>query len=193
MATSYKAGSPQAEPLEYPSAHPGPPVLAGWVSGASSALGTSGAQGHDVGRDAGPTHPLAPGHGHKHDRFTVLIVDDDESIAELLADLLEGEGYRAIIANDGLAALESARTQRPDMILSDCMMPGLSGTQLAQELRRSPVTRSIALVLMSSTRPRGLSVEQVPFLAKPFEIDDVLALVEHYSRGPVSAQLYGEG
>jgi two-component system response regulator MtrA len=123
----------------------------------------------------------------------VLIVDDDDSIAELLADLLEGEGYRAVVAHDGVSALEYARTARPDMVLSDCMMPGLSGTQLAQELRRGRATRSIALVLMSSTRPRDLNLARVPFLPKPFEIDDVLALVEQYSQGPVSAQLYGEG
>jgi two-component system response regulator MtrA len=159
-------------------------VLSNWVPGS---VGPSSSRGRDSDADQLCRSP------HGHDRFTVLIVDDDESIAELLADLLAGEGYRAVIAHDGATALDFARTERPDMVLSDCMMPGLSGTQLAQELRRSPTTRSIALALMSSTRPRDLSMPNVPFLAKPFEIDDVLNLVGAQSRGRVRAQLYGEG
>jgi two-component system response regulator MtrA len=159
-------------------------VVSSWVPGS---VGPNNSRGH--GSDVEPHYQSL----HGHYRFTVLIVDDDECIAELLADLLEGEGYRAVIAHDGATALEYARNERPDMVLSDCMMPGLSGTQLAQELRRSSTTRTIALVLMSSTRPRDLAMQNVPFLPKPFEIDDVLSLVESYSREPLRAQLYGEG
>jgi CheY-like chemotaxis protein len=184
MDTPYAGLSGNGEPFDHCTALADSPVLASWIPGG---VGPNGPRG----RDMGPSQPHKPAHGR--DRFTVLIVDDDDSIAELLADLLEGEGYRALIAHDGMSALDCARNERPDMVLSDCMMPGLSGTQLAVELRRSPATRSIALVLMSSSRPRDLTTANVPFLAKPFEIDDVLALVEHYSRGPVSAQLYGEG
>ena len=152
----------------------------------------SGVGPHSLrGRDADGEQPYRA--SHHHGRFTVLVVDDDESIAELLADLLEGEGYRAVIAHDGVSALEYARNERPDMVLSDCMMPGLSGIQLAHELRRSPTTRSIALVLMSSSRPRDLSMPNVPFLPKPFDIEDVLHLVATCCRGALSSQLYGEG
>ena len=188
MGTSYAARSGSGEPFDHHDAFSASPSLASWVHGNAE---PSGARE----RAAGSAQPqrMPRRLPDAHDRFTVLIVDDDDSIAELLADLLEGEGYRAIIAHDGASALEHARTERPDMVLSDCMMPGLSGTQLARELRRSRATRSIALVLMSSTRPRDLNLANVPFLAKPFEIDDVLALVERFSQGPVSAQLYGEG
>lgn len=182
---TFESGFPAfGEPFDYHSSLAASPVLAGWIGGNMGSVNSHGG-------DIGPMHPSVP--ENRHNRFTVLIVDDDESIAELLADLLEGEGYRAVIAHDGLAALDYARTKRPDLILSDCMMPGLSGTQLAQELRRSPATRAISLVLMSSTQPRSPSVAHIPFLAKPFEIDDVLELVEQYCRNPVSAQLYGEG
>jgi CheY-like chemotaxis protein len=131
--------------------------------------------------------------GNGRSRATVLIVDDDVSIAEMLAELLQDEGYETVVAHDGLAALAYARREPPDLILSDDMMPGLTGMQLVQELSRLPMTRSIALVLMSSAHPRRLSTPNVPFLPKPFEINDVLDLVEHNTAGPVQAQLYGEG
>lgn len=184
MDTPYTATPRYGEPTEYSGALLASSARASWLPGSPEPNGTRE-------RDIGPAQPHRP--PHEHDRYRVLIVDDDESIAELLADLLEGEGYRAIIAHDGASALECVRNERPDLVLSDCMMPGLSGTQLALELRRSPATRSTALVLMSSSRPRDLAVANVPFLAKPFEIDDVLALVEQYCGGPVRAQLYGEG
>jgi CheY-like chemotaxis protein len=131
--------------------------------------------------------------GNGRNRATVMIVDDDVSIAEMLAELLRDEGYDTVIAHDGLAALAYARREPPDLILSDDMMPGLTGMELVQELSRLPSTRSIALVLMSSAHPRRLSIPNVPFLPKPFEINDVLDLVERNTVGPVQAQLYGEG
>ncbi len=133
---------------------------------------------------------MAPSDGA--DRPVVLVVDDDESIAEMLADLLGDEGYRVIVAYDGLSALDTARRERPAMILSDCMMPGMNGAQLLRELRGHPTTRSIAVALMSSVRPRGLSMPDAPFLAKPFEIDDVLELVARCTARS-SLTLYGEG
>jgi CheY-like chemotaxis protein len=143
-------------------------------------------------------HGYRRGRGHNTAvdpcRPVVLIVDDDETIAELLMDLLDSEGYRVIVARDGPTALAAARRERPDMILSDCMMPGLSGTQLVNELRRHAATRDIRVALMSSTRPRGFNQPDVPFLAKPFEIDDLLDLVARCTRAAVYAgPLYGEG
>jgi CheY-like chemotaxis protein len=128
-----------------------------------------------------------------HDRATVLIAEDDDCIAGLLADLLSGEGYRVIVAQDGLEALEVASSEHPDMILSDCMMPRLSGAQLALQLRRHPEMRTIPVVLMSSTRPRGFNLPETPFLAKPFEIEDLLSLVAQCTRTPSPARLVGEG
>lgn len=138
------------------------------------------------------TLPPKPAGVGGEEKPTVLVVDDDESIAELLTDLLSDEGYRVIVACDGREALSAARRERPAMILSDCMMPSLSGMQMVRELRRHPATRSIAVALMSSVRPRDLSVLDVPFLAKPFDIDDILKLVARCTTSS-SLRLYGEG
>lgn len=140
----------------------------------------------------GPRDHLA-GFAGAHDQATVLIVEDDDCIAGLLADLLSGEGYRVLVAQDGLEAFRVASSEHPDMILSDCMMPRLSGTQLAMQLRRHPETRTIPIVLMSSTRPRSFNLPDIPFLAKPFEIDDVLSLVAWCTGTPSLARLAGEG
>jgi CheY-like chemotaxis protein len=127
------------------------------------------------------------------DAPTILIVDDEPTISELLADLLGEEGYRVAVAADGVAALAAARRLRPALVLSDWMMPGLSGSDLVRELRRAPATRSIPVVLMSSVRPRDRHLLEVPFLPKPFEIDAVLDLVARYSQTQPRVQLYGEG
>jgi CheY-like chemotaxis protein len=136
--------------------------------------------------------PPAAAGGMGAEKLTVLVVDDDVSIAELLADLLGDEGYRVIVAYDGLEALAAARREHPAMILSDCMMPGLSGAQMLRELRGHPATRSIVVALMSTVRPHRPSMPDVPFLAKPFEIEDVLALVARCTASS-SLTLYGEG
>lgn len=141
-------------------------------------------------------HEYLPGYvdhfGSRSDNRTILIVEDDESIAELLGDLLSGEGYRVVVVHDGRAGLAYARREHPAMVLSDCMLPGVSGTEMAAALRKQSATRHIPIALMSSTRPKGLNLPGVPFLAKPFEIDDVLNLVAHCMREQPYAQLYGE-
>lgn len=148
------------------------------------------------------TGPLASGPSAQHlnaawsdvagARSTILVVEDDDSIADLLADLLSDEGYRVLVAHDGLSALRSVRRVRPAMVLSDCMMPGLHGMQFVRELRRHPATRTIPVVLMSSVRPRGPGLADVPFLAKPFDVDDLLALVARYAHTRLYGPLYGE-
>lgn len=141
----------------------------------------------------GPQRPIpSTAGGAREEQLTVLVVDDDAGIAELLADLLGDEGYRVIVACNGYEALTAAHREHPAMILSDCMMPGLSGTQMLRELRNHPATRSIAVALMSTVRPHKPCILDVPFLAKPFEIEDVLALV---ARCTTSSRLtlYGEG
>ncbi|HEY7779676.1 MAG TPA: response regulator [Ktedonobacterales bacterium] len=126
-------------------------------------------------------------------RPVVMIVDDDDGIANLLADLLTDEGYRVVVARDGLAALRGVRRERPAMVLTDCMMPGLDGVEFLRELRRHPSTRTIPVVLMSSSRPRNPALADVPFLAKPFDVDDVLEIVARYAFAPSLSPLYGEG
>lgn len=168
-----------------------------WGTSSFYVVGDDGAVDGESRARVAPSHeaaPLLPPPGvDREDMPTILIVDDEESIAEMLADLLCDEGYRVVVARDGTSALAYARRSPPTMVLSDCMMPGLDGTHFVREMRRHRATRHIPVVLMSSARPRMLGLPDVPFLAKPFEIDDVLALVARCARPRFFAQLYGEG
>lgn len=127
-------------------------------------------------------------------RPLILVVDDEESIADLLAEFLTSEGYRSVVAHSGREALLCALRERPALILCDWLMPGMNGTQFLAELRRRPATANIPVVMMSSMRPDQRNFPGIPFLAKPFELDDVLDLVIRTTRPPsLATRLHGEG
>ncbi len=109
---------------------------------------------------------------------TILIVDDDRHIVEMVAELLSSEGYAVRQAYDGLTALQEAELAAPDLVLSDVAMPRLNGVALAQRLRE----RGIPVVLLSAAvaDPR---LPDVPFVPKPFDIDQILAVVRHLVDG----------
>ena len=108
----------------------------------------------------------------------ILVVEDEPSIAHLLALALGEEGYEVAVAADGRAALGRLAEARPDLVLSDAMMPHLDGAGLAAAMHADPALRDIPLVLMSAvhTPPDG-AAPHAAFLPKPFDLDDLLATV----------------
>jgi CheY-like chemotaxis protein len=121
----------------------------------------------------------------------ILVVDDDRLIGELLAELLKEAGFRVSVVSNGNEAFEIAQLEGPDLILSDIMMPECNGEMLANRLRANPNTQDIPMTLMSSTRPRLPHLSNIPFLPKPFDIDDVIDFVWRYVR--VKHYPHGEG
>lgn len=113
---------------------------------------------------------------------TVLVVDDEESIAQLLGEFLESAGYRVLLAGNGHAALTLARVFHPALILADLVMPEMDGHEFVQALRAMPRVSDVPVILMSSTRPTAAVLREVPFIAKPFDLDAVLAYVDRYAR-----------
>jgi DNA-binding response OmpR family regulator len=105
--------------------------------------------------------------------WTVLVVDDERYIVDLLADLLEEEGYDVERAYDGIGALEVIDHQTPDLVLADVMMPRLDGLALVRTMRERGL--AVPIILMSAAvTPR---YSDVTFLPKPFDIDHVLNLI----------------
>lgn len=107
---------------------------------------------------------------------TVLIVDDEPAIVDLLSQLLEDEGYRVVSAVDGQAAWEAARELRPDLVIADVMMPRMDGFALVDRLTNGE--DPVPVILMSAaveSRRKG-----VPFIAKPFDLSELLELVNSY-------------
>ena len=110
----------------------------------------------------------------------ILIADNDPGIADVLATILEAEGYDVTGAADGAEALALCEHDCPDLLITDQMMPGLTGATLIARLRQReraarPAARPLPVILMSA----ALFVEATRptvFLAKPFGLDRLLAL-----------------
>lgn len=102
----------------------------------------------------------------------ILVVDDEESLCDLLGEILSDQ-HQVLKAYDGLQALETALQRVPDLIITDVMMPRMSGSDLVRALRADSATQHIPIILMSavSLASPSLAQEAVAFLAKPFDID----------------------
>jgi CheY-like chemotaxis protein len=114
----------------------------------------------------------------------VLVVDDESCLRALLAELLEGAGYHVFVAENGAAALHLAQCERPTIVLTDYAMPGLDGPALIRHLRTQAATRHIPVIAMSATRPSREALGDVPFIAKPFDVAEVLETIARHTPGP---------
>jgi CheY-like chemotaxis protein len=115
---------------------------------------------------------------------SVLVVDDQVDIVELVVDFLRDEGYRVSGVTDGATALSVIESQRPVLLLLDMFMPHMNGVELWDYIRRQDLA-DIAVVLMtaSPTMAEGLlPQEPADYLAKPFDLDQLLACVARYVR-----------
>jgi DNA-binding response OmpR family regulator len=110
---------------------------------------------------------------------TVLVVDDDPVILKLLEVNFEMEGFTVITAKDGQEGIDTARSERPDVVISDIMMPRKSGLELVEELKGDAATKAIPIVLLSAkaqaTDERaGLDAGADDYVTKPFEPLDLV-------------------
>lgn len=127
----------------------------------------------------------------------ILIVDDDHPTVMLTAKLLEKQGYEVLTAFDGLEGLAKAREHVPDLIILDIMMPKMDGYQVCQRLQRSPETREIGVLMLTSKggvekqsggqimaatrikeRLGGYEAGAMDFLTKPIRFSDLLQRVQ---------------
>ncbi len=108
----------------------------------------------------------------------ILIVDDDEQLRQTIAMVLKLKGFESLEADNGATALEVARAQLPDLIISDINMPGSDGFEALTALRKDPVTAAIPLILMTgeqdSSMRKGMELGADDFLSKPFAMPDLL-------------------
>ncbi len=114
----------------------------------------------------------------------ILIVDDQEQNLYLLKTLLGGHGYQVMEAANGVAALESARNNPPDIIISDILMPVMDGFSLCQECKKNEQLKNIPFVFYTATytdpkdEELGLSLGAARFIVKPVEMQEFLATLE---------------
>ena len=108
----------------------------------------------------------------------ILVVDDEPDITALVAYHLAKAGYRVSTASNGPEALKSAAEQRPDVIVLDLMLPGLSGLDVLQALRKQEETRDVGVIMLTARREeadriRGLSLGADDYLTKPFSPNEL--------------------
>jgi two-component system, OmpR family, phosphate regulon response regulator PhoB len=114
---------------------------------------------------------------------TILIIEDEKDLAELVAFNLEKEGYRTLLAADGITGLEKARAGSPDLILLDLMLPGLPGTELCKLLKMDDKTARIPLIMLTAKgeeidRVVGLELGADDYVVKPFSTRELLLRVK---------------
>jgi signal transduction histidine kinase len=113
----------------------------------------------------------------------VLVVDDSEASIEILLEIL-GPDYDIHIAMDGEAALKNVADEEPDLILLDVMMPGMSGYEVCEKLKKDPLSQNIPVIFLTSMNDSGYETKAfelgaVDYISKPFHIGVVKKRVKH--------------
>ncbi|GBF33269.1 phosphate regulon transcriptional regulatory protein PhoB [Desulfocucumis palustris] len=114
---------------------------------------------------------------------TILVVDDEENIVELIKFNLEREGYRVITAGDGNTAIALAESESPDLILLDIMLPGMDGLGVCRILNQKSRTRNIPIIMLSARAEEldkvlGLEIGADDYVTKPFSTRELVARIK---------------
>lgn len=109
----------------------------------------------------------------------ILIVEDEKDLAELLSYNLEREGFRVTCVHDGLSGLERIRTELPDLVLLDLMLPGMLGTEVCKALRKDAATSRIPVLMLTAKgdeidRVVGFEVGADDYIVKPFSMREIV-------------------
>jgi two-component system, OmpR family, phosphate regulon response regulator PhoB len=114
---------------------------------------------------------------------TILIIEDEKDLAELVAWNLEKEGYRAVTAHDGPAGIEAAGREAPDLILLDLMLPGIMGTEVCRILKKQERTAATPVMMLTAKgeevdRIVGFELGADDYIVKPFSVRELLLRVK---------------
>ena len=113
----------------------------------------------------------------------VLVVEDEAPIRTMLRLALQQDGFRVAEAGSVAAAREKVAEARPDLILLDWMLPGVSGVELARELKGAPTTKDIPIIMVTARteeedRVRGLNIGSDDYVTKPFSFPELIARIK---------------
>ena len=117
----------------------------------------------------------------------IIVVEDEKDIADIIAYNLEREGYRIVKVYDGRSAWDLIRTEKPDLVLLDLMMPGISGLELCKLIRgQAPLAKLPIIMLTAKTDPTdkvlGLEMGADDYITKPFHMSELIARIRAVMR-----------
>ncbi|MEZ6194312.1 MAG: response regulator [Planctomycetota bacterium] len=120
-------------------------------------------------------------------RETILIIEDEIDILEVVEYNLAGEGYKVLKALDGESGLLIAREKNPGVILLDLMLPGMGGKQVCQKLKQDPLTRDIPVIMVTAKSEEtdvivGLGLGADDYVTKPFRPKELIARIQAVAR-----------
>jgi len=115
----------------------------------------------------------------------ILIVDDEVDIVETLSFELEQEGYECITANDGIEALNKARSENPDLVLLDVMLPKMNGYKVSRLLKFDEKYQHIPIIMLTAKsqdpdRILGIETGADGYLTKPYEMENLLEVIKSH-------------
>jgi two-component system, OmpR family, alkaline phosphatase synthesis response regulator PhoP len=115
----------------------------------------------------------------------VLIIEDYPATSEMMANILEAEGFAAVIAPDGPSGIEKAHSENPDLILLDIMMPEMSGYEVCERLKGDPSTANIPIIIVSvratdNNVKKGKDLGAVEYIPKPFDPFKLIDMVKEH-------------
>lgn len=119
---------------------------------------------------------------------TILIVDDEDDILDLLDYNLRAEGFSTLLARDGIEAIEKAEQEQPDLVILDIMMPRLDGIEVCRRMRQSKTLRAIPILMLTAKteeqdQVKGLDVGADIYLSKPVSVPVLLSQTKALLRG----------
>ena len=128
---------------------------------------------------------------------TVLVVDDESDVIDLIRYKLRGAGFAVLEANDGLTALRMAREHRPDLVVLDLMLPEMAGEEVCRQLKADADTAAIPVLMLTakgqaSERIAGLEIGADDYLLKPFSPRELVLRVEAVLRRVRGAEKRGD-
>ena len=117
--------------------------------------------------------------------YKILVVDDEPTIVRLMEFILARQGHEILVAVNGEEALEKIKSQHPDLVLLDIMMPRIDGYEVAQRLRADPATASLPIIMLSAKAQeedirKGVDVGVNEYITKPFTPDHLVQVVTEY-------------
>ena len=115
----------------------------------------------------------------------IMVVDDEESLRELVTAIFVSEGYEVVSAASGFECLEKIKAEKPDLVLMDMMMPGMSGREATEKIRQDPQTKSFKVVFLTVARFSETGKEALDklnvsgYVTKPFDNEKLIATVKN--------------